>query len=333
MERMSIKDVAKRANVSTATVSHVINETRFVSEQTKKRVYEAMRELDYQPNSVARSLRSRKTNTIGLLVPLVASDISNFFFMSIANGIEQGLKERGYNLILSNSNEDFETEKEQIKGFNTQLIDGLIIAPSLGEGDKYVELINDNYPVVFIDRKIDQSFGDMILVDNKGATYQAVQSLIEKGHKQIGMICGTLGVTTSNDRYESFQQVIADHEQQEVISTIKIGIPNYENGFTLAKELIDKGVTAIFVANNIMTVGAMAALQQYGKKIPQDVAIVGYDDHDWMKITSPPLSTVKQPSFELGKRSVMRLLERIEGDKGRSRIEYLPSQFIERSSS
>ena len=124
---VSIKDVAKQANVSTATVSHVINGTRYVADETKNKVFTAMELLDYRPNRVARSLRSRKSHTIGLLVPLVAEDTSNFFFMSIANGIEQVLKENGYNLVLSNSNEKVETEQDQIKVFNTQFIDGLVI--------------------------------------------------------------------------------------------------------------------------------------------------------------------------------------------------------------
>ncbi|GEL07734.1 LacI family DNA-binding transcriptional regulator [Salisediminibacterium halotolerans] len=332
MDRNSIKDVAKLANVSTATVSHVINQTRFVAESTQEKVYQAMRELNYQPNSAARSLRSRKTNTIGLIVPFVATDITNYFFMSVANGIEDGLKKRGYKLILSNSNEDVKTEKQQIQDFNTQLIDGLIIAPVLSKADHYKRLFNDYYPVVFIDRMLDENIADVILVDNKGGTYEAVTAFIKNGHRRIGMIGGTLGITTSDDRYESFHQAVSDYAEENVEGMAKISSPSFEEGYRLTEQLIQEGITAIFVGNNVMAIGAMAALQNAGIKIPEDMAIIAYDNYEWMEITQPPLSTVSQPAFELGRKSVERLFERMEGDQSPFDITLLPTDLIIRSS-
>lgn len=328
----SIKDVAKQANVSTATVSHVINGTRYVADSTKDKVFAAMEVLDYSPNMVARSLRSRKSNTIGLLVPLVAQDSSNFFFMSIAHGIEQVLRENGYNLVLSNSNEDIQTEQDQIKVFNTQFIDGLVIAPVNGKEHSYQEQLTGDYPVVFIDRRPNQGEGDVILVNNRQGTSDAVTTLVEKGHERIGFITGTLGITTSDERLAGYQEGLQQHDVDVYENYIREGPATFQYGYDLAKELHEEGVTALFVANNIMTMGAVAYLQEYEVKIPDEVAIIGYDDYDWMKIVSPPLSVVRQPAFELGRVAVEQLLKRIEGSEEERNEILLDSELIIRGS-
>ncbi|RSL33904.1 LacI family transcriptional regulator [Salibacterium salarium] len=329
----SIKEVAQKANVSTATVSHVINETRYVSDTTKDKVFAAMNELEYRPNMVARSLRSRKSNTIGLLVPLVADDTSNFFFMSIANGIEQVLKDNGYNLILSNSNEDLHTEREQIEVFNTQFIDGLVIAPVDGKDVEYEEAFSGDYPVVYIDRRPQQVNGDTVLVDNKKASFEAVSSLLEKGHYRVGFITGTLGITTSEERQSGYQEALEAFDIPPDVSFIKEGPATFQSGYDLAEELYKQNVTALFIANNVMTMGAMSFLQEIKANIPDDIAIIGYDDYDWMKVVSPPLSVVKQPSFELGKKAVEQLVKRIEGSDSDASEILLEAEFIERGSS
>ncbi len=328
----SIKDVAKQANVSTATVSHVINGTRYVADSTKDKVFAAMDVLDYRPNMVARSLRSRKSNTIGLLVPLVAQDSSNFFFMSIAHGIEQVLRENGYNLVLSNSNEDSETEQDQIKVFNTQFIDGLIIAPVNGKEHSYQDQLTGDYPVVFIDRRPNQVEGDVILVNNRQGTRDGVQKLVEKGHERIGFISGTLGITTSDERLAGYQEGLKQHEIPTKDDYIKEGPATFQCGYDLAKELHEAGVTALFVANNVMTMGAIAYLQAYDVQIPEEMAIIGYDDYDWMKIVSPPLSVVRQPAYDLGRVAVEQLLKRIEGSEEEANEILLDSELILRGS-
>ncbi|SDI67419.1 LacI family DNA-binding transcriptional regulator [Alteribacillus bidgolensis] len=329
----SIKEVAKKANVSTATVSHVINGTRFVADPTKEKVFQAMKELDYRPNMVARSLRSRKSYTIGLLVPLVADDTSNFFFMSIANGIEQVLKENGYNLILSNSNENIETEREQIEVFNTQFIDGLVIAPVNGMDANYEKDLLGDYPVVVIDRKPSEFQGDVVLVNNRKATYDAVSSLLKKGHRSIGYISGALGITTSDERLGGYKDALKEYSVPFEHRFIKEGPATFRSGYELASKLLKEGVTALFAANNVMTMGAMSFLQEQKVNIPNEIAVIGYDDYDWMKVMSPPLSVVKQPSFELGKKAVEQLLKRMEGSLEESKEVLLEAEFIERGSS
>ncbi|WP_280769719.1 LacI family DNA-binding transcriptional regulator [Salipaludibacillus daqingensis] len=332
MRNIRIKDVAKKADVSTATVSHVLNETRFVAEETKKKVFEAMKELDYRPNSVARSLRSRKSNIIGLLVPLVASDTSNFFFMSIANGIEQVLKENGYNLILSNSGEDLQVEQDQIKVFNTQLIDGLIIAPVDSKHHSYEENLRGDFPTVFIDRQPKDLLSDTVLIDSGVGTYEAIELLIRKGHNKIGFITGPLGITTSDERLEAYIKALKDYNLPYDESLIKIGSATFDSGHKLTAELMKEEVTAIFTANNVMTMGAVNYLQDHHIPIPDKVAIIGFDDYDWLRITSPPLSVVKQPSFEMGKKAVELLMERLNGSEEPFKVYRLPSELVVRGS-
>jgi LacI family transcriptional regulator len=332
----SIKDVARAAGVSTATVSHVINDTRFVAEETKNKVHQAMKELDYRPNSVARSLRSRKSKIIGLLVPILLEDTSNFFFMSVAQGIESVLRESGYNLIVSNSNENIRIEQEQIKLFNSQLIDGLILAPTFEDHHCLHETLTGDYPVVFIDRKPKDYQGDCVLADGLSGTYEAVSLLISKGHRRIGFLTGSLGLTTSDERLAGYKKALIEHGlnvEQVLIQVAKSIQSSFESGYELAKELVSQhDITAILVANNVMTMGAIRFLQENQLKIPDQIALIGFDDYEWTKITTPPLSVVKQPSFELGQIAAQTLLNRIENPFGDPKEIRLPTKLIVRSS-
>lgn len=329
----SIKQVASVAGVSTATVSHVINGTRHVTEDTKAKVLQAMKELDYRPNSVARSLRSQKSKIIGLVIPLSASDTANFFFMSIAQGIEEVLKEHGYNLILSNSNERAADESEQIKVFNSQLIDGLLLAPT-AEGHDNLQDVLGCYPVVFIDRKPQGITGDCVLADGYGGTYEAIEMLLKRGHTRIGYITGPLGLTTSDERLAGYQRALRDNGVAVDNSLIQQGTASFEHGYTAARTLVnEQQVTALFVANNIMTIGAISFLQDTKVSVPAKLAIIGFDDYDWARITTPPLTVIRQPSFELGRKAAQILLKRLtEPGKGDYHECRLPTELIIRDS-
>jgi LacI family transcriptional regulator len=333
---VSIKDVAKRAVVSTATVSHVINSTRYVAEETKIKVFQAMKELDYHPNSVARSLRSRKSKIIGLLVPILMNDTSNFFFMSAAQGIESILKEHGYNLILSNTKEDITTELEQIRVFNSQLIDGLIMVPTYEEHNYLDQIVLADYPVVFIDRKPNDYKGDCILADGADGTYQAIHYLIGKGHQRIGFVTGALGLTTSDDRLLGYKKALMNHGiafDPALVKVSESNLSSFASGCQLTKELMmEQSITALFVANTVMTMGALGFLQDQKIKIPEELAIIGFDDYEWEKITTPPLSVVKQPSYELGQVAARTLLKRIEQPNLPYEEVRLPTELIIRGS-
>ncbi|WP_208589699.1 LacI family DNA-binding transcriptional regulator [Gracilibacillus suaedae] len=310
-KNIRIKDVAERANVSTATVSHVINGTRYVSPEVTERVVHVMEELDYRPNSAARSLRSTKTNTIGFLIPVKKDDTSKSFFMSIAEGIEANLNRKGYNLILSNSKEDMQEEINRIKMFNTQLVDGLILAPTNDDFVHIQEVLDNHFPIVMIDRLPINYKGDYVLVDNFQGTYDGVTKLVTSGYKKIGFISSELGITTTNERFEGYKQALKDNHIQFNDKFIELGLSSFQSGYELTDKLIGNNIDSLFIANNIMTMGAVKCIQDNGLQMPEDIAVVGYDNYDWTKITTPPLSVVNQPAFDIGFKAAECILNRI----------------------
>lgn len=332
--RYGIKTVADRAGVSTATVSHVINNTRYVSDETKQKVFQAMEELDYRPNFVARSLRSQKSKTIGLIVPMLPSDTSNFFFMTVAQGIQNTLKQHGYHLLLSNNNtEDMEEEKEQIRLFNSQLIDGLILASIAHDVGYLEEIVGKQYPVVFIDRKPGNFKGDFVTADGYGGTYEAVEKLILKGHKKIGFITGGLGITTSDERFTGYKNALKQHGIEFDPSLVKVSQARFESGYDNAKQLLaEHDLTALFIANNVLTMGAVMYLQEQRIRIPEELAVIGFDDYDWTKITSPPLSVIRQPAYEIGVKAAQVILNRIDKDTGKYKKYSLKTTLVPRGS-
>jgi len=333
--RKGIIEVASAAGVSIATVSHVINNTRFVSEETKRKVSRAMKELDYRPNSVARSLRSQKSNTIGLVVPILPSDTSNFFFMTVAQGIQNTLRKHGYHLLLSNNTtEEIEDEKEQIRLFNSKLIDGLIIASIAEEVGYLNDIVSSDYPVVFIDRRPQGYGGDCVVADGYGGAYEAVQTLINKGHREIGLITGGLGITTSNERFEAYKKALEDHDIPFDSSKVMKANSSFDSGYESARDLLsNQKITALFIANNVLTMGAMKYIQECRIRVPEELAVIGFDDYDWTQITTPPLTVIRQPSYELGEKAAEIMIERIMDKNIGKHVEYcLPTSLVMRGS-
>lgn len=325
----SMKDVAQKAGVSKATVSHVINGTRFVSEKTKSKVRKAMDDLNYHPNFAARSLRSQQSRIIGFLVP----DVTNYFFINLVKGIEGILRENGYHLLVSNSDDNLETEKWQLKVFNGQMIDGLIMASTAHDHSFLDEYIN--YPVIFIDRKPNgYNKGDCILVKNEEGTYQAIKALIDKGHKRIGFISGLPGLTTTVERIDGYKKALTDNGMKIDEKLIQSGDSRLESGFDLTGKLLkNTDITVLFVANNMMMEGTMKYIKEKKVKIPEDIAIMAFDDKQWFSFTNPSVSAVKQPSSQIGKRAAKLLLQRIKGEeKGDYREERFETEVIIRES-
>ncbi len=329
--RANMKDVANKAGVSAATVSHVINETRFVKKETIEKVKKAMNELNYHPNYAARSLRSQKSKIIGFLVP----DIANFFFTGVARSIEKILRKHGYNLIFSNSDENSENEKAQLKILKSQMIDGLIMAPTVGY-NLYEELENKNFPIVFIDRKPKGYQEDCVLVDNFNGSYEVVKYLINKGHSKIGIITGLPGLTTTEERLKGYKEALYDSNMEVNQSFIKIGDSRFDSGYKLAGELFENtDITALYVTNNMMTIGAMELLKEKEVQIPEQLAIIGFDDYKWASITAPPLSVIKQPIDKIGQEVTKLLLNRIEQNESEYEFEEirLKTKLVIRESS
>jgi len=306
----TLKDVARRAGVSTATVSHVINETRFVSEELKARVHQAMRELNYRPNAIARSLRRRKTHNIGMIVP----DISYPFLAEVARGVEDKGFELGYNVILCDSDGDLEREADYIELLQEKKVDGIVFVAA-GESSSHVQtLIEQGMPVVVCDRELPGVEVDTVIADNVGSGYQATEHLIGLGHRRIGGIGGPKGLCISNKRLEGYRRALEEHgiplsEELIIHSDFRC-----RGGYEAMKELLalDAPPTAVFACNDLMAIGAICAASKKRLRMPQDIAIIGCDDIALASFTNPSLTTVAQPKHEMGAIAVEMLVERIK---------------------
>ena len=327
----NIKDVARVAGVSTATVSHTINKTRFVSTPTRQVVTAAMKELGYYPNLVARSLRNQKSRTIGLLIP----DISNFYYTSVAEGVEVTLRKHGYNVILSNSHEKPKLEAETIKAYNSLFLAGLILIPALGRHGYLHRALSGTYPVVFVDRKPSGFKGDCVLLDNANATYEATRLFVEAGHQRIALITGDRLLSTTKDRIEGYKRALREANIAVDERLIKSGAFSHQCGYESTREaVLDEGATALFFASDLLTIGALSFLKEEGVKIPDQVAIISCNNFKWCEVTSPALSVVEQPSYEVGQKAAEVLMSRIAGrEKSKSFEEYrMPTKIILRES-
>jgi len=327
---VTIKEVAKLAGVSTTTVSYVINKSRFVSEQTRAKVLKAIEELDYRPNIVARSLRERKTGTVGLII----CDLRNPFFSEVLQGIETYLGKKKYSLIVTNTDYDNDKERESIDMFYSKQVDGVIIVP--GENtNKHVKFLTErNIPVVLLDKKIQNLNVDVVLVNNIEGSKQLTEHLMSLGHKRIGIIAGPLNSTTGKERLEGYLKALKAHSIPEDNDLIKIGDFKKQSGYLLTLELISLAVppTVIFACNNLLGLGVMQALKEKKIRIPEEIGLAIFDDLPWFGYVSPSLTGVAQPSFQLGETAGKLLFEQMRKRRKRPKEVVLDVQLKIRQS-
>ncbi len=306
----TIRDVARAAGVSVATVSHVINGTRPVAPETAERVRRAMEALDYRPNAVAQSLRTRKTHVIGAVV----SDITNPFFATLVRGAEDAAIEAGYSLIVCNSDESPEKEDRYVRLLRRRQMDGFLISP-VGDGSNKAiqELPQWKIPFVFIDRRAKGIEADAVLSDNVGGAYQATKHLIERGHRRIGIILGIEGATTTEERLAGYRKALSEKGIPFADELITYGGYRVEGGRKMTERLLSlpEPPTAIFSTNNLMTVGVLRELFNQRMTIPQDMAVIGFDDLEWAELVQPPFTVMIQHPYEIGRKAMELLLERI----------------------
>ncbi|SMB93451.1 transcriptional regulator, LacI family [Thermanaeromonas toyohensis ToBE] len=302
--------MAKRAKVGISTVSRVLNNSGYVSPKTRERVLKAIEELNFEPNYLAKSLSSGKTRTIALILP----DITNPFFPAIARGVEDAVKRKEYHVILCNTDGDSQQEALHAKALREKAVDGLIFTASSKNNKHVLELVEVGIPVVLIDRRVEGNNLDAVLVDNVAGAYEATKYLIGLGHKYIGFIAGP-DVTTALERQEGYCRALKEAGIEVKEKLIQPGNFRYESGYTGALNLLEYGVTAILAANDLMALGAMRAIEEKGLRIPQDIAVVGFDDIPLASLVKPALTTVNQPAYQMGALAAEILLERIEGKR------------------
>jgi LacI family transcriptional regulator len=332
-ETMSnIHDVAKEAGVSIATVSRVLNGTAQVNAEAADRVRLAAQRLEYRPNSAARALRVSRTKIIGLLI----TDIQNPFFTALVRGVEDVTQREGYSLILCNSDEDPQKERHYVEVLCAEQVAGVIMVPTR-ERQRSGHLFREhNIPVVAVDRRVDDRHMDAILVDNVRGAREAVAHLIANGYRRIGVVTGPQNTTTGRERLEGYRQALAAAGIPPDSHLEKVGSFKNETGMKLTGRLLDlvPVIDALFVTNNVMALGALEALHSRGRRIPDDVAVVVFDEMPWASIGAVSLTTVRQPVYDLGSTAAARLFQRLNHPSAMDRQEIiLPPTLCIRGSS
>ena len=304
------KDVAKRAGVSVATVSRVLNDSGNVSPDSRRKVLQVIEALDYHPSRAAQQLRAKRGRVLGLII----SDIQNPFFTSVVRGIEDLAHEHGYSLVLCNSDENVEKERLYVNVMRGEAAAGVILAPVLEDSPHVRGLIEQHIPVVAIDRHLKDKSVDSICVDNVEAAREAVSTLLDMGHRRIGLIGVPLSITTGRERHAGYLRAYRDHRLKPLADWIRFGDTRETGGHDCAGELLqlDPPVTALFATNSLMALGALNRIHEMGLRIPDDVSIIGFDDVPWASLLRPALSNVSQPTYELGRTAVQLLLQRLE---------------------
>lgn len=329
--RATIKDVALRAGVSKSTVSHVINGTRFVEEETKQRVMQAIDDLGYRPSTIARSLTTNRTQTIGVIV----SDTSNYFFGELIRGIEQVMRPAQYNLIVCNTDETLEREQHYLNLMLAQQVDGIIAAATSHPWKALAEADLQSLPTVLVDRTFEgMDNRPYVGVDNCGGAHLGTSHLIEVGYRRIGILAGFQRLSSMRERLAGFQAALHEHDillPEAWVVTSPLAI---EAGREAAAQILslEDRPEALFISNNFLTLGALLALKDLGLRCPEDVALVGFDDHPWAVVSNPPLTVIRQPVCELGALAARTVLSQINGDTLVERRHILPCELIHRES-
>lgn len=326
----TIRDVAKKANVSVATVSRVLNDQEGYSQKTKQNVLEAIKELEYKPNAIARGLANKSTKTIGVLVP----DVSTMFLSKILNGIEINAHQKDYSVIVCNTGILGERTIDYLNILSEKRVDGLIIV-SLPIKNEYNEAISSmNVPCILVSTMSYRYQLPYIKVDDRQAAYKATQFLIEKGHKKIAMISGTKDeVIAGKSRVDGYMDALRDYDLNIDETLVKYGDFSYKSGIKCMEELLQEGIekfTAIFAASDDMAVGALSIAYHRGIKVPDDLSIIGYDNTQIAEMSIPPLTTLAQPFYEMGEKAVEKLVHMIESKEKVESI-IIPHSIVERS--
>jgi LacI family transcriptional regulator len=329
--KVTIVEVAKKAGVSPATVSRVVANYGYVADKTRKKVLAAVKELGYHPNTIARSMVTKSTRTIGLVV----TDITNPFFAQLARGVEAVTWQNGYTLILANTDEDSQRERAIILTLQEKRVDAIIIVPASSEDSSHLEeLVKSGLPVVLLDRGVKNLVVDTVMVDNEDGAFRAVSHLIDLGHSRIGIILDNPNITTNVERLSGYKRAITTHGLQLEQKLIQSCQYTRQSAYELVRRMIQppNRPTALFTTNNFMTIGAIKAVNENGMNIPGDIALVGFDDLEWSQLNYPQLTAVAQPVSEMGNLAGQRILARLKNENTPPMEIRLKTNFIIRES-
>lgn len=326
----TIKDIARQAGVAPSVVSRALNNKYGVKETTREIIQKIAQEMDYYPNTAARSLVTRKTGTIGIMM----ADISEPYYSQIIKGMEYVASQTGYTLLFSNSYESIEHNRVLQKMIFAERVDGLVIVGSnIQEKNFVLTLLEQEILFVLIERNFSDSRVNCVWVDNIEGAYLATKHLIEKGHRKVAHIAGNMYYQVALDRIEGYKKALSEagisFSEEWVISGNFLSRDAYE----AMKELLRHQCTAVFVANDAMAYGALQAISEAGLTVPDDISVVGFDDLEFSALTNPPLTTIRQPRYEMGKKSLEILVANLQGDQYEGvKVCLTPELVVRRSS-
>ena len=328
---VTMADVARLAGVSVTTVSHVINGTRPASERTTRAGKAAIERTGYSQNVVARALARRRTQSLGLAI----SGLSNPYFTDVIASVEAAATGAGHTLLLAETHDDPEQELRVVRALIERRVDGLLLAPSPGTAELALRyLATQDTPVVLIDRFVEGAALDQVGSENEAPTRELVAHLIENGHRRIGMVVGIAGLSTTAERVRGHRAALRAAGLQPDPALIAGGGSHADRAREATDLLLglDDPPTALVSGNNHMTIGVLRALKARGMRVPEDIALVAFDDFEWADLFAPRLTVVAQPTKRLGERGVELLLSRLEEPGLEPRTERLEAGFVHRDS-
>ena len=330
----TIREIARQLGVSLSTVSAVINKRGYVSAAMRARVEAALREMNYHPHQIARSLRLRETRTIALIVP----DLANSFYSRLMRGAEDYLAAAGYRLLVVDSREDWKRQYDYLVSFSGKIVDGIILVPCMATNEQIAMIpsIVRETPLVYVDRSPLRCNVDSVLVDNVRASREATSHLLELGHQRVAIITEPLNLLNAADRLQGYKDALRSRAIPLDCELARTGDNTEDSGYWRGLELLKLAnrPTAILACNNLMALGVLAALREQKVDCPDEVSLVGFDDFEWSAYLRPPLTMVRQPASELGAAAAKAVLKRMRhpDQQGREHI-LLPTQLIVRESS
>ncbi len=323
-----IKDVAEAAGVSTATVSRVLSNGLHVRPEVRERVLLAIEQLGYRPNLVARSLRSQQSSTIGLIL----SDISNPFFSSLSRAVEDTAYEQGFNVVLCNTDENPEKETSYLNLMRDTNVAGAIIAPTR---QTTATLMNSElpFPTVIVDRSIPNGDIDVVMLDNVDAAYRLTTHLIEQGYQRIAALCSDM--STGLERQLGYEKALRAHSLAPRAEYVKYVAPKIETGYAATLKMLDlsQSPDALFTVNSLLAAGALRAIRERNLIIPDEIALVTFDETTWADLVQPAITLISQPTYEMGRAAAELLLQRIADPTRSTRQVILKGQLLVRGSS
>ncbi|MCP4749873.1 MAG: LacI family transcriptional regulator [Proteobacteria bacterium] len=323
------KDVAKKADVSIATVSRYINKVGYISPEVQARIRTAIKELKYKPNLVARSLKLSSSQTIGLIFP----DINNPFFIGLVQNAEEVAYNNGYNVVLCTTKNDLDRERTYIDALKGRLIDGYIVIPSSSDNERFYEIL-EGENVVFVDRSTGNNNEVLIKLDNTLGVRMAVGHLLELKHARIGIVNVPLNITTGYERFEGYKAAMVENGIELHTDLVKIADFSVESSYEKTREMLtlQNKPTAIVTMSGPTTIGALKAIKESGCRIPEDISLIGFDDFESSDLMDPPITTVVQPADEFGTKAAEVLVNLIKGQKPNQNTIVLKPKLIVRKS-